>query len=326
MESINRVEKGINVLINNKLDLLHNSEKNKLKKNIIINSNWNHSSNFKLNTFNNDYLLYKNKFIKNIPTKDKILNNSNKAKGIILPEIKTPSVKRERKRERENINLNLNSNICLHFTKIPKEAYFINNINNEQKKEYFSDKANLLRNIKLNRIIKNNNSETQTTESATNSIKNQNSSKNNIPNINEDLNKFGKGLISTGSITNKNIIIPIIANKRSTNLENEDDKNELENKKEMINSHILQNSRNNNIKSREIKGKINISMKNKELCNLFSNIQKLVPNFHKIKIEKGIDNNNTLLKSYSKKISFDYKSKNNINFKNNNLNVKSSNN
>ena len=326
MESINRVEKGINVLINNKLDLLHNSEKNKLKKNIIINSNWNHSSNFKLNTFNNDYLLYKNKFIKNIPTKDKILNNSNKAKGIILPEIKTPSVKRERKRERENINLNLNSNICLHFTKIPKEAYFINNINNEQKKEYFSDKANLLRNIKLNRIIKNNNSETQTTESATNSIKNQNSSKNNIPNINEDLNKFGKGLISTGSITNKNIIIPIIANKRSTNLENEDDKNELENKKEMINSHILQNSRNNNIKSREIKGKINISMKNKELCNLFSNIQKLVPNFHKIKIENGIDNNNTLLKSYSKKISYDYKSKNIINFNNNNLNVKSSNN
>ena len=323
MESINRVEKGINDLIKNKLDLLHNSKKNKMKKNIIINSNWNHSSNFKLNTFNNDYFLYKNKFMKNIPAKDKMLNDSNKEKGIILPDIKTPTVKRER----ENINLNLNNNFYLHFTKIPKEAYFINNLNNEPKNEYFSDKTNLFRNLKLNRIIKNNNNDTQTTESATNSIKNQNSSKNNIiPNINEDFNKFGIGLISAGSTANNNIIIPIIAKKHSTNLENEDDKNELENKKEMVNSHILHHSRNKNLKSSEMKGKINISMKNKELCNLFSNIQKLVPNFHKIKIEKGIDNNNTLLKSYSKKISFDYKSKNNINFKNNNLNVKSSNN
>ena len=319
MESINKVEKGINDLIKNKLDLLHNSKKNKMKKNIIINSNWNHSSKFKLNTFNNDYFLYKNKFMKNIPAKDKILNDSNKEKGIILPDIKTPTVKRER----ENINLNLNSNFYLHFTKIPKEAYFINNINNEQKNEYFSDKTNLFRNLKLNRIIKNNNNDTQTTESATNSIKNQNSSKNNIiPNINEDFNKFGIGLISAGSTANNNIIIPIIAKKHSTNLENEDDKNELENKKEMVNSHILHHSRNKNLKSSEMKGKINISIKNKEHCNLFSNIQKLVPNFHKIKIGKGIDNNNTLLKSYSKKISFDYKSKNNINFKNNNLMLK----
>ena len=109
--------------------------------------------------------------------------------------------------------------------------------------------------------------------------------------------------------------------KLKENIKNE----KIENKNNiMINSNLTHNSRNKNNKSRELQGKINISMKNKELCNLFSEVQKFVPNFHKIKIEKGIDNNN-VLKSYSKKISYDYKSKNNFNFYDNNLNNKSNN-
>ena len=323
----NRLERGINLLIKNKLDIIHSTKKN---KNLLINSNWNHSSNFKLNTFNNDYLFYKNKFMKNIPLKDKILKDNKKEKSIILPEIKTPQVKKG------NLNINVNNNIFYHFTKIPKESLCNNNINNEQKNELLYDHTNLFRNIKLNRIININNNDTQTTQSATNSTKNQNSSKNNIiPNINEDINKYEMNLISGGSTPNNNIVIPLLTLKHPLNQsntgeknginlkENENIKNEkCENKIDIINMNLSHNSRNKNNKSRELKGKINISMKNKELYNLFSEVQKYVPNFHKIKIEKGIDNNN-LLKSYSKKISYDYKSKNNLNFFDNNLNNKS---
>ena len=320
----NRLERGINLLIKNKLDLIHNTKKN---KNLLINSNWNHSSNFKLNTFNNENLFNKNKFIKNIPIKDKILNGNKKEKGIILPEIKTPLAKKG------NLNINLNNNIFYHFTKIPKESLVNNNINNEPKNGLLYDKTNLFRNIKLNKLININNNDTQTTQSATNCTKNQNSSKNNIiPNINEDINnKYEMNLIPEGSTPSNNIMIPLLTLKHPMNQfnnreknnetlkENESIKNEnFENKNDIININLSHNSRNKNNKNRELKGKINISMKNKELCNLFSEVQKYVPNFHKIKIEKGIDNNE-LLKSYSKKISYDYKSKNNLNFYDNNL-------
>lgn len=49
------------------------------------------------------------------------------------------------------------------------------------------------------------------------------------------------------------------------------------------------------------KKKFNISIKNKEAFKMFAGVQKLMPNFHKIKIEKGMINNNNLLNSYSKK-------------------------
>lgn len=324
IESINnRSEKGIDVLIKKKLDLMHNAKKNKFK-NLFINSNLeHHSSNFKLNTFNNEFLLYKNKCMKNISLADKILKDNKKEKGIILPNIKTPI-----KKEKPYLYSN-NSNFY-HFTKIPKESLaniINNNPNNEQKNEIISDKMSLFRNIKLNRIININNNDTQTTQSATNSIKAQNSSKNNIvSNINEDINKYEMGLIPAGSTENNNIIIPMLAMKSTIdnfNGNNENNKNEKsEIKKGLFNFNLSRNSRNRIFKSNELKGKINISMKNKELCYFFSDVQKFFPNFHKIKIEKRIDNNN-LMNSYSKKISFDYKSKNNINFYDNNLNVKS---
>ena len=317
MDSINnRLEKGINILIKNKLDL----KKNKHNKHLLINSNWNHSSNYKLNTFNNEHFLYKNKFEKNTPIKDRILKEDNKAKGIILPEIRSPCLKRD------NIVLNTNNNIFYHYTKIPKESLINNNINNEQKNEITSDKTSFFRSIKLNKIININNNDTQTTQSVTNS-------KNNIiQNINKDGNKYEMGLI--GSTQNNNIIIPILNLKRpfsnrkkiSENIiDNENIKNEkLEYNKEIINCHISHNSRNKICKRKESKEKINISMKNKKQLNLLSDIQTVISNFHKIKIEKGmISNNNKNLHSYSKKITYDYKNKNSINFSDNNLKIRS---
>ena len=332
MDSINnRLEKGQNILIKNKLDL----KKNKHNKHLLINSNWNHSSNYKLNTFNNENVLYKKKFMKNTPIKDSIIKENNKVKGIILPEIKTPCLKRD------NINLN-NNNIFYHFTKIPKESLINNNINSEQKNEITSDKTSFFRNIKLNKIININNNDTQTTQSVTISTKNQTNSKNNIiPNINEDGNKYEMGLIPVGSTPNNNIVIPMLNLKRPSSnrkkllsengIVSENIKNEkLEYNKAILNCHISHNSRNKICKRKESKEKISISMKNKELFNLLSGIQKIIPNFHKIKIEKGMisnnNNNNKNIHTYSKKISYDYKNKNNINFNDNNLKIKSFNN
>lgn len=58
-----RLEKGMNLLLKNKIDKTGRniSENN----NGLINSNWNHSSNYKvINTYNNENILYKNKFSK----------------------------------------------------------------------------------------------------------------------------------------------------------------------------------------------------------------------------------------------------------------------
>ena len=103
-------------------------------------------------------------------------------------------------------------------------------------------------------------------------------------------------------------MIPILTMKRPNsnfNSENEIKNNEkLDCGNEIINCHISHNSRNKNIKKNESKEKINISMKNKELFNLLSGMQKIMPNFHKIKIEKGMINSNKRSSSYSKNISY----------------------
>ena len=94
-----------------------------------------------------------------------------------------------------------------------------------------------------------------------------------------------------------------------------DTKKEGMNKFELAKCHISSpDTRNKNINIKEIIKSNNISLKFKEKNNLLSGVQKLIPNFHKIKIEKGMNNNNILLNSFSRKISYDYKSKNNIKF------------
>ena len=316
-----RLEKGMNLLLKNKIDKTGRniSENN----NGLINSNWNHSSNYKvINTYNNENILYKNKFSKNTPLNDKLLEDNNRVKGVILPNInlKSPCFKKD------NANLSLNNNNFSHFTKLqlPKES--ISNYN-DSKNKVTSDKANIYRNIKLNKIINNYNiNDTQTTQSATNSTKNQTSSKNNIiQNLKDDLNQYEMGLVSIGSNKSNNIIIPILTKRPVSNFncggkiiqkisENEDKGRNVKN--ELI--RISQSDRNKVCKSQE-KKKFNISIKSKEAFKMFTGVQKLMPNFHKIKIEKGMINNNNLLNSYSKKVSFDYKSKNNINFYDNNI-------
>ena len=297
----NKYNKEVNLLIKNHIDF---TQKEKGKKIEGITSNWNRASNLKLNTLCNENYLYKNKFIKNTQLRDNLINcmntNNNKKKRIVLPDIKTPNC------HRENNNLNINNNI----SKSPQDI-FRKNIN-----ELYSDKTNFYNKIKLNNAISTNsnylNDNTQTTTIATNSTKKFINSKiNYIPNLNEDSNQYGMDLISGGSTTNNNIIIPILTIKRPasnfncgggtiSNIKDKDNSiginkktDNNEKNSDLFNVCKNKNIRNRICKSQEIKGRFNSLMKNKEIYNLFPGMQKfIIPNFHKIKIEKGITNIN----------------------------------
>ena len=302
----------------NKNDLI---TKIKDKKGEEFSSYWNHSSKFKLNTHNNENYFFKNKFSKNTPLRDKLMNDINKYQGVILPEIKTPNL------NRGNNNDNLNNKISSNFWKSPNEI-----IINKDIKNNFSGKTNFYKNIKINTNSNYINDNTQTTTIATNSTKKCSSSKiNNIQSLNEDSSQYSMGLISAGSTTNNNIIIPILTMRRpASNFNNgggiihnfnENGNNNLglnkkgenlENNIELFNYSRARKERNKICKSQEIRGRFNASMNNKDINNVFPSMQKLVPNFHKIKIEKGMANIN-LGNTLSKKISFEF---------NNNLYVK----
>ena len=298
----NKKEKEINLLVKNRIDLTKTIKE--ANNNEILGSNWNHSSTIKLNTYSNENILFKNKFIKNTPLRDKLMNDINKNKGIILPEIKTPNLYLKRENESPTKN-----NFSHFYLKSPKKLIVNNNKNIENE-----ENNNYIRNIKINTISNNLNDNTQTTTIATNSTKKYTLSKIN----NEESSQYGMGLISIGSSTNNNIIIPLLTmNRPASNFNcgggfirkfNEKDsiglnkKNENnENNNELLYSDKYKNSRNKICKSQEMKERINASMKNKEIYNFFNGNQKFMPNFHKIKIEKGMSSiklGNSLHKKY----------------------------
>ena len=320
----NKFDNEINSLIKNRIDISNNIKEN---KNILFNSNWNHSSNFKLNIHTNENILHKDKFLKNTPLRDKLTNeNNNMMRGIILPNIKSPILNREIK--------DLANNITPNLTKTPK-LIFSNTI--EPKSDYTEDRTSFFKNIKLNKIINANSNylsdNTQATTIATNSTKKFDSSKfNNMQSVNGDSSQYGMNLISTTSSTNNNIIIPILTIRRPASNFNcgggilqsfnnneikfgkNNDKNENNNELNNLNNVV---KRNKVCKSQEIKGRFSASMKNKNINNLFPEMQKLIPNFHKIKIEKGMFNKK-LGNSLTKKISFE----NNNVYGNNKLKIK----
>lgn len=200
----NKFDNEINSLVKNRIDISNNLKEN---KNILFNSNWNHASNFKLNIHTNENIMHKDKFLKNTPLRDKLTNESNKMRGIILPNIKSPIFNREIK------DLSINTP---NLTKTPK-LIFSNTI--EPKCDYADDRTSFFKNIKINKIMNANSNylsdNTQATTIATNSTKKFNSSKaNNIQSVNGDSSQYGMNLISTTSSTNNNIIIPILTMRR----------------------------------------------------------------------------------------------------------------
>ena len=242
-----------------------------------------------------------------------------------MPDIKTPNFKRD------NENLNINNNFSSQSNKTPKGNIANNRINFNS--ELSTDKTSFYRNLNFNKIINTNSNylsdNTQTTTVATKVTLSKN---NNIQSINQELDQFGMGIISGGTTTTNNIIIPILTmNRPASNFncgggilhnfnENELKFGKKNDKFENIN--ILKNfdkpekKRSKNCKSQEVKIRFNESIKNKELLNILPSMQKLIPNFHKIKIEKGMTNTR-LGNSLIKKISFE-----NNNLFNNKIKIK----
>jgi hypothetical protein len=256
-----------------KLILLFDSKKNNTNDKKISISKWNHSSNIK--NFETDVF---NKFSKDSYMNPKIFKESNIEKNLHLPNIKSQNLY-ERKNASNKISLEPMNDL--------KNINFL---------------SNKLINMNSNNYINDN---TQATTLITYSTKKFTSSKlNNIKSMNDDLTQFGMGLISAGSTTNNNIIIPILTKTRpesnfncgngllknfNENFENNGKTKTMESDKN-LNQNKSRNLRKKICKSQEVQKRINASMKNKEIYRVFQNFQRIIPTFHKIKIEKGMTN------------------------------------
>lgn len=255
-----------------KLILLFDSKKKNTNDKISI-SKWNHSSNTK--NFETDIF---NKFSKDSYMNQKIFKESNIEKHLHLPNIKSQNLY-ERKNASNKMSLEPMNDL--------KNINFL---------------SNKLINMNSNNYINDN---TQATTLITYSTKKFTSSKlNNMKSMNNDLTQFGMGLISAGSTTNNNIIIPILTKTRpesnfncgggilknfNENFENNGKTKTMESDKN-LNHNKSRNFRKKFCKSQEVQKRINASMKNKEIYRVFPNFQRIMPTFHKIKIEKGMTN------------------------------------
>jgi hypothetical protein len=197
----------------------------------------------------------------------------------------------------------------LHLPNIKSQnLYERKNASNKMSLEPMNDLKNI--NFLSNKLINMNsnnyiNDNTQATTLITYSTKKFTSSKlNNMKSMNNDLTQFGMGLISAGSTTNNNIIIPILTKTRpesnfncgggilknfNENFENNGKTKTMESDKN-LNHNKSRNFRKKICKSQEVQKRINSSMKNKEIYRVFPNFQRIMPTFHKIKIEKGMTN------------------------------------
>jgi hypothetical protein len=210
----------------------------------------------------------------------------NREKPLFLPNIKSQNLI-----SHKNVDLN---KVILDPINDLKKIHFINNTNNK------------LITTNSNNFINDN---TQATTLINYSTKKLTSSKiNTIKSMNTDLTQFGgmgMGLISAGSTTNNNIIIPILTKTRpesnfncgggilknfNENFENNNGKNRTIDSSKNIRPEKSRNFRKKICKSQEVQKRINSSMKNKDMIMLFPDIQRIMPTFHKIKIEKGMTN------------------------------------
>ena len=273
----NNEKNNILSMINNnnqdkKLILLFESKKNNMNDKIST-TKWNQSSNRK--NFETDIF---NKITKDSRLGQKIFKESNIEKNLHLPNIKSQN---------------------LYNRKNPSNKINLESINDMKNINILSNK---MLNMNSNNYINDN---TQATTLITYSTKKFSSSKinTNMKSMNNDLTQFGMGLISAGSTTNNNIIIPILTKARpesnfncgggilknfNDNFDNNGKIKTVESDKNLHNK--SRNFRKKICKSQEVQKRINASMKNKEIHRVFPDLQRIIPTFHKIKIEKGMTN------------------------------------
>ena len=252
-----------NKLSNNNIDIknyLYN-ENNKNKRNLI----WcNSPLNKKINTLEN--ISSKKPFDELIPIRDKLFKDNKNNQGIILPDL-------NKIKNSDNILNNFKSlNLKNSFN--PKKVNL---------RSISIDKTKFHQNLNINSITNDTSAFTQSSKKyySPMGLRNQN--------YTEDLSKFRLGLLSAGSTSNNNIIIPIIPLSRPVSnfnfgggqLLNHFENNNIN--KNIINKNVIKNEDKNNI----IKN--NYNLKNEEDEN------KLEIEFNK----KGLNMNNIYSKPHN---------------------------
>ena len=384
LSSENNIDKNINlnnnyvynnIIINNKeIKLSNNTHNSSSSKNLFgnkinmsnINSNlkdnkdkkkyfagkWsslsNRQANSNENIFNKKLVNHNN----NLSLRDKIIKDKVVKESATLPELNPNSYKNSVLNKNNIKNVNENYNVKKISTFKSKTIF-------DEKLKYFRTKSVSSDTIKVsnnNDINKNNKNNllnySPSTSAYTNSTKKINTNKTN--NLTEDLSKFRIGLLSAGSSSYTNVIIPMISLKRpvsnfnfggdklwnnmgDVNINNLDNHNDIKDKKdyeskpkEKEDSVIFRNNKNtlngvfNNkkivYKSQKYNEKLSDSENHDEL--MYKNMDKLIPKFHKIKIEKGLMNTK-IANSLGKKLFINYYNQRN---KNNKLAIRFSNN
>ena len=291
--------------------------KNIFKDEKIMNK-WSNLSNKQANS--NEIIFSKKIYNKNLSFRKKIIKDQNIKESATLPELKSNKFK-------NNINENFNANN--HFKKIPViKSKTIFKPNNFRAKSVSSDKINLNNDKYKNNII----NYSPSTSAYTNSNKQISSNRSNSNDINEDLSKYRIGLLSAGSSSYNNVIIPMLSLRRPISnfnfggekLRNNPDYNiNIKNEKKEEKNNFIDKEDNSSIKnnvntfksiylSEEYKERLCDSENNDDL--MYKNMKKLIPKFHKIKIEKGMMNTR-IANSLGKKLFINYYNQHNKNNK-----------
>ena len=202
-----------------------NNEKNKNKRNLI----WcNSPLNKKINTLEN--ISSKKKFDELIPIRDKLFKDNKNNPGIILPDL-------NKIKNSDNVFNNFKS-LNLKNTFNPKKVNL---------RSISIDKTKFHQNLNINSITNDTSAFTQSSKKYYSPIGLRNQ------NYTEDLSKFRMGLLSAGSTSNSNIIIPMIPLSRPVSnfnfgggqLLNHFENNNINNN--IINKNIIKNEDKNNM-------------------------------------------------------------------------------
>ena len=265
-----------------------------------------------------------------IKEEDEYKNNHLKEKKIKENQNDKKDNKIESYNGKNNNRMNLNNKFHTIAVKTPKVLYKV------KMRSSSSDKINNNKYANLNSI-------TNDTSAYTNSLKKSIPYKNGFQNRTEDTSKFRTGLLSAGSSSNNNVIIPLIPMRRPNsnfifggeqlwnNFENgvindidknkninSDKKLEFFSEKKDVNIKKSNNNINNmnKISNYQMYNKFNMSRNNKsqdnkKKYNTFMGMiggEKLINKFHKIKIEKGMMNSG-IVSSLNKKLMGEYHSR-----------------
>ena len=247
---------NIKVLNDNNLKHIKN-EIDKSKRNLLWSSSPNNNN--KINTYEN---LFSKKTLDNyICVRDKLIPDNKLGNGgIILPDLKNINNSTKNFNHFENLNI--------------KKSINSKKIN---LRSISTDKAKLQQNININSI-------TNDTSAFTHSSKKYFSpSGMGNQNYTEDLSKFRMGLLSAGSSSNNNIIIPMITNRRPVSnfnfgggqlWNNFENNNKLKIEKEINNNEEKNIKINNNIQKDEQENNYDGELNKKEINTNLNNSKK----------------------------------------------------